>query len=207
MSTVVNKHTVILDVDPLPGKRRIDAHAPPRRWIAKEIVVTTSVVIIHYYLYSATLNIQMNRSKKNKRTFGLYILIIASLLIAWSGGLRVYKTFANAKLINAIDLQAYTPFLVASGIAYGLLGLSAALALFLRWQWAPWYAPLAWFLTTLLYWVEHLLLTLSPAANVNIPFEILLDVFMFLAALFILTLPRQQRFFNVTLNNPFNKKG
>jgi hypothetical protein len=145
--------------------------------------------------------------KKNKRTFALYMLIIASLLIAWSGGLRVYETLTNTKLINAIDLQAYTPFLVASGIAYCLLGLSTALALFLPWQWAPWYAPLAWFLATMLYWIEDLFLTQSPAASVNILFEIFLDVFMFLAALFILALPKQQRFFNVTLNNPFKKKG
>ncbi|MDX9864644.1 MAG: hypothetical protein RBT34_07565 [Anaerolineaceae bacterium] len=117
------------------------------------------------------------------------------------------QTLTNTRLINAVDLQAYTPFLIASGIAYALLGLSAALALFLRWAWAPWVAPLVWFLTTLLYWIEHLLLTQSPAASVNIAFEIFLDVFMFLAALFILALPKQQRFFNVTLTHPFKKKG
>lgn len=146
-------------------------------------------------------------TQKPKRSFALYLLILASLLIAWFGVLRVQQTLTNTRLINAVDLQAYTPFLIASGIAYALLGLSAALALFLRWAWAPWVAPLVWFLTTLLYWIEHLLLTQSPAASVNIAFEIFLDVFMFLAALFILALPKQQRFFNVTLTHPFKKKG
>lgn len=146
-------------------------------------------------------------NKKPKRTFALYLLILASLLIAWSGGLRVYETLTNTMLINAIDLNAYTPFLVASGIVYGLLGLSAALALFLRWGRAPWAAPLAWFLTSLLYWIEHVLLTQSPAASASIPFKIFFNIFLFLAGLSALALPKQQRFFNVTLNNPFKKKG
>ncbi len=88
-----------------------------------------------------------------------------------------------------------------------LLGLSAALSLFLRWSRAPWAAPLAWFLTSLLYWIEHLLLTQSPAASVSIPFEILFNTFLFLAALFVLALPKQQRFLQCNLTNPFKKKG
>ncbi len=56
--------------------------------------------------------------KKPKRSFALYLLILASLLIAWFGVLRVQQTLTNTILINAINLQAYTPFLVASGIAY-----------------------------------------------------------------------------------------
>jgi len=149
----------------------------------------------------------MNRSNKPKRTFALYLLIFASLIIAWSGALRVQQTLTNTRLIDAIDLHAYTPFLVTSGIACTLLGLSAALSLFLRWNRAPWVAPLAWFLTSLLYWIEHLLLTRSPAASASIPFKIIFNVFLFMAALFTLALPKQQRFFNVNLTNPFKKKG
>jgi len=146
-------------------------------------------------------------TKTPKRSFALYLLILASLLIAWFGVLRVQQTLTNTILINAINLQAYTPFLIASGIAYVLLGLSAALSLFLRWSKAPWAAPLVWFLTSLLYWIEHLLLIQSPAARISIPFVILFDAFLFLAALFVLALPKQQRFFNVTITNPFKKKG
>lgn len=146
-------------------------------------------------------------NKKPKRTFALYLLILASLIIAWSGVLRVQQTLANIPLIEVIKLQSRVPFLIASGIAYTLLGLSAALALFFRWRWAPWYAPLAWFFTSLLYWIENLLLTQSPAASVNIPFKIMLNIFLFLAALFILALPKQQRFYNTSLHNPFKKKG
>ncbi len=146
-------------------------------------------------------------NKKPKRSFALYLLILASLLIAWFGGLRVYETLTSTILINAINLQAYTPFLVASGIAYCLLGLSAALTLFLRWGWAPWAAPLAWFLTSLLFWIEHLLLTQSPAASAGIPFKIIFNIFLFLAALFTLALPKQQRFFNYHLTHPFKIKG
>ena len=146
-------------------------------------------------------------TQKPKRSLALYLLILASLFITWSGGLRVQQTLANTRLIDAIDLHAYTPFLVASGIAYVLFGLSAALSLFLRWNRAPWAAPLAWFLTSLLYWIEPLFLTQSPAASVNIPFKAILNAFLFLAALFILALPKQQRFFNIKLKNPFVKKG
>lgn len=146
-------------------------------------------------------------NKKPKRTFALYLLILASLIIAWFGVLRVQQTIANIELINALDMNARNPFWIGSGIFYALAGISAAMALFFRRWWAPWYAPTAYFLVSLLYWIEHLLLTQSPAAKGNIPFGILLNVFLFFFALVTLAQPKQLRFFNVTLNNPFTKKG
>jgi len=145
-------------------------------------------------------------NKKPKRTFALYLLIFASLVIAWFGILRVQQTLDNTRLLEALGLLDRLPFLLASGIAYTLLGLGAALALLLRWHWAPWAAPLAWYLTCILYWIDNLLLSRSTAAGSNVPFMITANILLFVSALGLLALPKQQRYFNVSLHNPFAKE-
>jgi uncharacterized membrane protein (DUF2068 family) len=147
------------------------------------------------------------KRSKPQRSFALWLLILGGLIISWFGWLRLQQTLAGRELIQALSLQNHTAFLVGSGAAYGLLGLSAALALWLRWKWAPWYYPLAFFAASLLYWVEHTLLVVSPAAQANLPFEIGMNALLFLITLVFLAHPKQMCYFGTTLVNPFARKG
>ena len=147
------------------------------------------------------------RTKKAKRSSALWLLILGGLLISWFGWLRVMQTLMYLKLINALGLSNRFPFLLASGVVYGLLGLSAALALAFYWRWAYWYYPLAFFLASLLYWIEHGLLAVSPASQFSLPFRMGLNLFLFAAVLIFLAQTKNLRAFHVDLVNPFERKG
>jgi hypothetical protein len=148
-----------------------------------------------------------SRTKKAKRSSSLWLLILGGLLVSWFGWLRVQQTLVNFKLIGALGLQPRLPFLLASGVVYGLLGLSAALSLAFYWRWAYWYYPLAFFLVSLLYWIEHALLGVSPAGQVSLPFRMGFNLFLFAAVLVFLAQPKNLRAFHVDLVNPFRRKG
>lgn len=142
-----------------------------------------------------------------KRSFVLYLLVLQGLTVAWFGGLRIQQTLTYASLIQALDLGMYLSFLLFSGISYTLLGLSAALAAWLRWKWTPWYYPVAVLLTSLLYWAERTLLTRSAAGSVNWPFAMVMNLFLFFATLVFLAHPKNQLYFHFRLVNPFSRKG
>lgn len=134
--------------------------------------------------------------KKPPRRYALYRLLqfAACLYIALAGWQRLSLAWTSQSLLEQIGMVPGPAYLIASGLAWGLLGLSAAgLALVTR-RWAYRAVFGLSVLFALSYWLERLLLTRSDTAQANWPFALLATLLLLAySASLMIVLSRQDR--------------
>lgn len=124
----------------------------------------------------------MNQSPApRKRSFGLKVIAFANLWIGIGGWLRLAEVIRNADFYSSLDLQPGVGYFIASGAFFGILGLPAAVGLWLRRRWGIGLAA-----GTLVFWLgwdwfERLALARSPQ-GFNLPFSLTASVLLILLA-------------------------
>lgn len=85
------------------------------------------------------------------------------------GWMRLQQTIFAWNLLQSL-LGNQVIYLAASGVVWGLLGLGAALGLWLHRRWAPTFS-IAWAVGLAAWsWVERFVLARTPDSRTNLPF-------------------------------------
>ncbi len=131
--------------------------------------------------------------KRPARPFELKLLVLGLLVFSWMGWVRFEQTLVNWAWLQSLGLTPAPPYLAASGALWGLLGLAAALGLWLRLEWGIGLARIAAAGFALSYWLERLLLRRAPEAQANLPFALAATALGLVYAFGVLSLARTHR--------------
>jgi hypothetical protein len=117
------------------------------------------------------------------------LLHLAGLLyLALAGWSRCILALTDFDLLAELGLTPGPLFIAVSGAAWGLLGLAAAVFLYIRRRWARVGVFLASLLFALSYWLDRIFLVQAPQAQANWPFALFLTLILlvFSASLMVL---------------------
>lgn len=120
-------------------------------------------------------------SPRRKRSFGLKVLVFANLLIGLGGWLRVVEVIRNGDFYSSLNLQPGLWYFIVSGVFFGVLGLPAALGLWLGRRWGVVLAAGTLILWLGWDWFERLVFARSPQFF-NLPFSLLASLGLILLA-------------------------
>jgi hypothetical protein len=114
---------------------------------------------------------------RRKRSFGLKVVAFTNGLIGLGGWLRLAETLRNADFYSRLDLPLGLGYFIASGAFFGMLGLPAAVGLWLGRRWGIGLAG-----GTLIFWLgwdwfERLVFARSPQWF-NLPFSLTASVLL-----------------------------
>lgn len=133
-------------------------------------------------------------NQKSDRTWELKLLIAGFLILAFSGGLRLWQSLLHWQLIGDLNARPGALYMAAYGACMLLAGLVGALALSLRPTWAGLAAKCAAGIAAGWYWLDRLAFTRSVSARTNLVFAIAFSLLCLAAVWGILALPRQRRY-------------
>jgi hypothetical protein len=128
------------------------------------------------------------QTQKTKRSFFLKALVVAFLIQSWMGWLRLIESISNWDLLTSFKVQPSPLYLAVSGGAWGILGLAAALGLWVRWRWAAWAARIIVLLSSAWYWIDRFVLGISPERLTNVPFAAVINLLAILFAFAVLSI-------------------
>jgi hypothetical protein len=96
------------------------------------------------------------------------LLCFAGLLyLSLAGWSRMILALTDYDLLRELQVQPDPLYLVVGGAVWGLLGLAAAVLLFVRRRWARWSVFAISVFFALSYWLDRILLVRAPQAQAN----------------------------------------
>lgn len=113
--------------------------------------------------------------RKARRSAVLIILSLVTLLLSLLGWVRLIQGVANWRLLGEIGPAVLPFYLALSGFLWGIIGLAAAVGVWLRQRWALILLGCAVTSFTLWYWLDRAFLSANPAANTNWLFGLVLS--------------------------------
>lgn len=114
----------------------------------------------------------MNPSGKSrsKRPLWLKILAFSLLILAILGWMRFFESVVRCQEFIHTGMRPGPWYTAASGLVIGGLALAAALGIWLRARWAPWFTRITIVLWLAWMAVDRLIIASSPDALANWPF-------------------------------------
>lgn len=137
-------------------------------------------------------------SPARKRPRIITLAALVYLLFSILGWLRFQQTISASEWLNGLDIFPPPIYIALTGTSWGLIGLWAAVALFMGRRSAPLLAQIAAAFIVTSYWLDYFLFSQPPFHLKNNVFEIIISLFGLLAAACLPRLPASQRFFNET---------
>ncbi len=122
--------------------------------------------------------ITINDMQRQERTFDLKVLVFLLVAVSVFGWLRLQQALVYWNTFNWLEVSVPPLYLAISGGVFGLGLLVAAIWL---WYGLPGYHLLTGSVVVLFmvwYWLDRLLLTISPAAQANLVFALVLTAFL-----------------------------
>lgn len=131
---------------------------------------------------------------KPRRTFLLYLLVIAWLALAWFGGLRLYSAMAHFSTLSGYLSDAMLVYIAVGGAVWALAGLAAGVTLWLGLRLGVRLSKLISAVCFIWYWLDFLLLTRTSPVPGNLPFMITATLLALGLAWLIPALPGERAF-------------
>jgi len=114
----------------------------------------------------------MPQSKKSSKTIWTRLLILALLVMAWTGFTRLLQSILNWSWLIDLEITPGPLYLAIYGALQGCLALISAVGLWSGKSWAYPFSRAAVILLFLMYWLERILFTRSTSGWTNLPFSI-----------------------------------
>jgi hypothetical protein len=133
-----------------------------------------------------------------KRPRFITMAVVIYLLFSIFGWLRFQQATDGATWLKALDISPPPPYIALTGISWGLVGLLAAIAIFMGWRSGPRLALGAAGFFVISYWIDFGLFNQSPVQIESLMVEIIASLSGLLAATFLPRLPGPRRFFDET---------
>ena len=111
-----------------------------------------------------------NRPPMRRRPFFLWVVILGLLVFAIFNGLRLYGALHAWSSLQAIGVQPGAWYIAVTGGIFAVAFLAAFLLLLFRSRGAAWTVTGVILAYILWYWLDRLLLTRNPMANMNATF-------------------------------------
>ena len=105
-----------------------------------------------------------------RRPFWLSLLAFCLALFSLSGWLRLTESISRWQLLAEAGVRPGPLYLAVTGLLVGILGLVAAIGIWLRKRWAPGFTRILAVLWLGWLWFDRLLVASSPTALANWPF-------------------------------------
>jgi hypothetical protein len=122
-----------------------------------------------------------SRKQKSKRfPLSLILLMLGFLVVSVYGWLRLQQSLVLWEILSLIEIWPGPAYLAVSGAAWGIVGLVTVIALFFKKTWAARWTMGAVLFLAAWYWIDHLVLVQSEAAQANRVFTVLVTVFVVL---------------------------
>jgi hypothetical protein len=126
--------------------------------------------------------------QKSKRSLFLTALFVAFLIQSWMGWLRLFASLNQWGLLTSYGAHPGPLYLAISGGAWGMAGLAAALGLWFRWRWAAWAVRVIVIVSSAWYWVDRIVLGVSPERLTNTPFAAVINLLAILFTFAVLSI-------------------
>ena len=140
-------------------------------------------------------HLKVTSSRRPRRSFELWVLVLVLLASALAGFLRLQAALYSWDVLTQIGMQPGPLVPALSGAAWGLISVAAAVGLFFRQRWAPIFTRFGVAGMALAYWIDRLVLTRSPDAQINAPFAAGATALLVFYAFGVLALDRQKQYF------------
>jgi len=138
---------------------------------------------------------ELKKNRQPGRSFLLIVLVLGFLFFSLTGWLRLYLSILDWQLLISFGLFPGPLYLAIYGAIVGLLGVVAAVSLWLRQPWAPKAVRIGVLAAAAWYWLDRLLFTQSTSSWTNWPFSVGLTVLCLLFVFLVLEAPEQRNFF------------
>jgi hypothetical protein len=109
-----------------------------------------------------------------------WVHLAGLLYLSVMGWSRLILTLANRDLLEPLGLVPGLDYLMIGGVSWGLLGIAAAVLLYVRRPWARWAVFAAGMLFALSYWADRIFLVRALQAQANWPFALLFTLVLLL---------------------------
>ncbi len=150
------------------------------------------------------------RPHRKKLGWLLWLLIGWLLFFSFLGWLRLYGALSQWQWLLSLNLSVSPLYLAAGGACWGVAGLTASLAVWLRRPWAPTAVRLASAFFAVSYWLDRLTVGAAGSSQANWLFALIMTLMGLAFAWGIFSFPHTRQIFDQLHGSPHDaaaKKG